>query len=744
MKWTRWLLLLITASALVACDDVGSSAKADLDLVDWGETEEDLGEAELDQAEEDLADDSDSAIEEIEDGQIAELADAPDLEPEIEDTSEDASDQSPVPTCTDGIQNQGELDIDCGGPCAACPPSCNDGIQNQDETGVDCGGSCVPCPDENTHYEDICAAQNHVGCYYVSPTGDDEADGQSPATAWASLEKVSNATFSPGDIILFERQGTWRITGEYDSLGVSSSGDGGSSADKSDDNWITYSAYGSGAMPAILGSVALSGWSQSGGNIWRSATDLPLDPMEIYYGSEIFLVTDSGRALWGRHVENEAAMTREGDWTYSGGQVSLYCPENPGLRYASVEAPQARRLVSLNSQDYIAFDGISLRYAASSGIYDGYNTPGYSGFRLSNAEVGYIGHQGSGSAYGLSLRRSYIHVTQSELHDCGRRSISLVLYDNTDAVEMSDILIEKNHFYGGFHTTGVDAQVGNASSGSHAIRNMTIRGNFFEGEPGYDIQNNVSSNHIWFNGVQDTAIYNNVFTYTHGKAIGAMGQQAEVRNIHVYHNTFYGVNQTNYGMIGQVAWSDTSNYRIVNNLFVNDYDYANFDADIFSGDGSLWPRNAYAISTELTDEAEVHHNLFYVLVADTRVINHDGTKYTYEAIPSVFNAVPDFLGGSNTAGQLVSDYGELPFVNPPQYDLSLLPIDDPASHDLNAHWVDHEADDLILEAGSLGVGAGECIDITGISGISYTEGLARDYADQAREGSCDLGAFQAQ
>jgi len=48
------------------------------------------------------------------------------------------------PTCTDGIQNQGETDIDCGGPCIACP-TCSDGIQNQGETGVDCGGPCAPC-----------------------------------------------------------------------------------------------------------------------------------------------------------------------------------------------------------------------------------------------------------------------------------------------------------------------------------------------------------------------------------------------------------------------------------------------------------------------------------------------------------------------------------------------------------------------------------------------------------------------
>src|SRR5690606_34810781 len=48
-------------------------------------------------------------------------------------------------TCDDGVQNQGETGVDCGGPCPACP-TCDDGIQNQGETGVDCGGPCPACP----------------------------------------------------------------------------------------------------------------------------------------------------------------------------------------------------------------------------------------------------------------------------------------------------------------------------------------------------------------------------------------------------------------------------------------------------------------------------------------------------------------------------------------------------------------------------------------------------------------------
>lgn len=49
-------------------------------------------------------------------------------------------------TCTDGIKNQGESGVDCGGPCPACPATCKDNIQNQNEVRPDCGGPCTGLP----------------------------------------------------------------------------------------------------------------------------------------------------------------------------------------------------------------------------------------------------------------------------------------------------------------------------------------------------------------------------------------------------------------------------------------------------------------------------------------------------------------------------------------------------------------------------------------------------------------------
>lgn len=49
-------------------------------------------------------------------------------------------------TCADGVRNEGETSIECGGPrCAACV-SCTNGIQDQGELLTDCGGpNCAQC-----------------------------------------------------------------------------------------------------------------------------------------------------------------------------------------------------------------------------------------------------------------------------------------------------------------------------------------------------------------------------------------------------------------------------------------------------------------------------------------------------------------------------------------------------------------------------------------------------------------------
>ncbi len=63
------------------------------------------------------------------------------------------------PTCFDEVRNQGEIGIDCGGPCPECLPTCDDRVLNGTEQFIDCGGEdCAPCATcndniQNSHWK---------------------------------------------------------------------------------------------------------------------------------------------------------------------------------------------------------------------------------------------------------------------------------------------------------------------------------------------------------------------------------------------------------------------------------------------------------------------------------------------------------------------------------------------------------------------------------------------------------------
>ena len=50
-------------------------------------------------------------------------------------------------------------------------------------------------------------------CYYVSAkSGDDAADGRTPATAWRTAARLETEKIAPGSFVLFERGGLYRGT----------------------------------------------------------------------------------------------------------------------------------------------------------------------------------------------------------------------------------------------------------------------------------------------------------------------------------------------------------------------------------------------------------------------------------------------------------------------------------------------------------------------------------------------------
>lgn len=103
--------------------------------------------------------------------------------------------------------------------------------------------------------------------YYVSNSGNDSADGLSPETAWATIERLAEAEFQYGDSIFFERGGLWRKA----QMPVSVKRQEG----------LTLSAYGEGEKPRFYGSPE----NGSGAEKW-----------ELYYEGE------NGEKIWKYHL----------------------------------------------------------------------------------------------------------------------------------------------------------------------------------------------------------------------------------------------------------------------------------------------------------------------------------------------------------------------------------------------------------------------------------------------------------
>lgn len=68
------------------------------------------------------------------------------------------------PSCSDGIKDGDEKNVDCDGSCAPCAgaDTCMDNVKDGDETGIDCGGSCLgvlcdPSPTDPTNIKAACA-----------------------------------------------------------------------------------------------------------------------------------------------------------------------------------------------------------------------------------------------------------------------------------------------------------------------------------------------------------------------------------------------------------------------------------------------------------------------------------------------------------------------------------------------------------------------------------------------------------
>lgn len=220
--------------------------------------------------------------------------------------------------------------------------------------------------------------------YYVSSkNGNDENDGLTPETAWATTDAISVNSWQmqKGDAVLFERGCVFRLSSQiFCKEGVS------------------YGAYGEGNKPALYGSpqnYSKAGYWQPSKkkNVWKLS--LPLLDAGI-------VVFNHGEAV-GYKQPGLLNLTKNGDFYHNSTDNILYLyldKGRPNQVYEDIEIGTKCAIFTINSEiSDVTIDNICMKYAGNFGVQAiGF----HDNITVTNCEIGWIG--GSYQTAGLTNR----------------------------------------------------------------------------------------------------------------------------------------------------------------------------------------------------------------------------------------------------------------------------------------------------------------------------------------------------
>ncbi len=310
--------------------------------------------------------------------------------------------------------------------------------------------------------------------YYISNNGNDDADGKSPETAWATLGKLAKTALKKGDGVLFERGGLWR--------GQISAKAG-----------VTYSAYGTGAKPTIYGSpfngTGAENWelfhedAATGKKIWtlknpeRITTDIGAITFDHQYyaykevpnyrdgkfyvrgtNDEFNVLVHLDRDFEYFHEAKSVMGTTAPDATRSSGPLYLRCDKgNPGELYKTIEFNTKGNIIGIAGHD-VTIDNLCIMYGGNHGIGSGTTK----NLTVKNCVLGWIG----GSIQSYNFR----NATDGRVTRFGN---GVEIYGGCDGY-----LVENNYIYQNYDA-GVTHQFGNGTE-DISMYNITYRGNLIE------------------------------------------------------------------------------------------------------------------------------------------------------------------------------------------------------------------------------------------------------------------------
>jgi len=233
---------------------------------------------------------------------------------------------------------------------------------------------------------------NNQQIYYIDPdTGDDSNEGLTQAQP---IKTYSGRIFKGGDTILFKRGSIIR-----DVLHT---------CNGTEQEPVTYGAYGEGDKPAFLGSIPLGDpdlWVEDRLSIWRYTGTLLSEVCNMIYNDGEYC----GNMRW--CIED---LRDDGDWYYTAigmnsasehgfghsqrdGVLYLYSKINPGLAYKVIECVLWGERKLVGGQSNIILENLSFR---NSGTHGYRGESGAKNIIIRNCEFRYIG----GAVYNLEQR----------------------------------------------------------------------------------------------------------------------------------------------------------------------------------------------------------------------------------------------------------------------------------------------------------------------------------------------------
>ncbi|MDD4773027.1 MAG: hypothetical protein PHZ09_05410 [Eubacteriales bacterium] len=272
---------------------------------------------------------------------------------------------------------------------------------------------------------------------YVSNDGNDKNSGNSPDSAWATLDRVNTFSFGEGDTVLFARGGLWR--GQLQCHGG-----------------VTYSAFGTGEKPKIYGSdynYAKLIWEATDTrHVFVLSQPLPEDAGLIVF--------DNGKAHSYKKITgidafngNPGTLINDLDM-YHGDDRRIYLRSdkgNPSTRFNDIEIAAHRHAVTV-AGDNVTIDNLCIMYAGSHGI----GTSNRAGLTVQNCILGWIGgsmqQKGSSTRYGNAIE-IYVSCRNFTVENC-------YIYEVYDAA--------------------ITHQFKHANKTSVVMENVTYRGNLIE------------------------------------------------------------------------------------------------------------------------------------------------------------------------------------------------------------------------------------------------------------------------